>query len=244
MTTVILSTSADWDEWLELMKTKAIGEKVWKYLDPSTPKDQLPTLIEPVRPTPADVNPNKTLLSQLDEDEKDELELRREQYRDELAKYNRQETAIANFPSHIQESISRNFLVYTFGAETTHDMLVALRQRVAPTDEARMLELIGKYNKLKKAPRSQDLESWFQQWERTYREATKINLAEVQGKRPVYDFLGAISTIAPEFYMDWMMKTQDTSESSDFYEILEKFRQQQLPLLLGTTQHKSQHGRI
>ena|SRR5271154_1386028 len=85
---------------------------------------------------------------------------------------------------HISKNQSRNYLVYTFNAETTHEMLIALRQRVAPTDEARELELIGRYNKLKKPPRSQDLESWFQQWEKTYKEAKALSLAEVKGKRP------------------------------------------------------------
>jgi len=49
--TVILSNPSDWDEWLEIIKTKAAGGEVWEFVDPATAKDELPTLTEPTIPT-------------------------------------------------------------------------------------------------------------------------------------------------------------------------------------------------
>ena len=78
-------------------------------------------------------------------------------------------------------------------------MLVALKQRVVPTDQARKIELINQYQKLKKAPRGQNLDTWPQQWEKTYKECKQLKLPDAEDNRPLYDFLNAISGTAPEF---------------------------------------------
>jgi hypothetical protein len=55
-------------------------------------------------------------------------------------------------------SISRTYLPYTLDCETPYDMLVELKQRIAPTDRAREAEMVNKYNKLKKAPKTHSLD--------------------------------------------------------------------------------------
>ena len=56
-TTIILAGPNDWDEWLEVVKTKAEAGKVWDYVDPSKPKDQLGVLSRPTVPMAKEVNP-------------------------------------------------------------------------------------------------------------------------------------------------------------------------------------------
>src|SRR5947209_4048654 len=133
---IILNGPNDWDEWLEVIKTKAVGGRIWEFVDPRTNKDELPTLRRPTIPSAKDVNPEKSTLSQLTDDEKDELKLQRYDYKHQLALYERQDAALASLRSFIQEMISRTFLPYTFKCDTTYDMLVALRKRVAHTDNA------------------------------------------------------------------------------------------------------------
>ncbi len=53
---IILSAPSDWDEWIEIVKTKAIAGKIWEYVNPATEKASLPVLEEPVFPKPSDVN--------------------------------------------------------------------------------------------------------------------------------------------------------------------------------------------
>ena len=107
-------------------------------------------------------------------------------------------------------------------------MLAALKQRVAPTDQARKIELINQYQKLKKAPRSQNLDTWLQQWEKTYKECKQLKLPDVQDDHPLYDFLNAISGIAPEFANVWTINIQMKLDSGDalpdLYKIVELFR--------------------
>ncbi len=41
---IILNSPNDWDEWIEIAKTNATGNKMWDYVNPSRTKDDLPTL--------------------------------------------------------------------------------------------------------------------------------------------------------------------------------------------------------
>jgi hypothetical protein len=162
-TSIILSCPSDWDEWLEVVKTKAMGGKVWKFVDPSASKDELPVLMEPTLPLPEDIDPDKTTLAELTESERAELKDRRQTYKRQQELYDKQEAALAALRTTIQETISRVYLRYTFRCDTTYDMLTALKRRVAPTDRARKIELVNRYQKLKKAPQSQNLETWLRQ---------------------------------------------------------------------------------
>ena len=226
--TIILSNPSDWDEWLEIIKTKAVGGEVWRFLDPAIAKDKIPSLTEPTIPTPQDVNPDKTSLAQLNDDEKEELRFQRLSYKRKIATFDRQKAAIATLRSFIQETVTRTYLTYTFGCDTPHDMLVALKQRVAPTDQARKIELISQYQKLKNTPDSHNLDTWLQQWEKTYKECKQLRLPDVEDDRPLYDFLNAISGIAPEFANVWTINIQMKLDSGDalpdLYKIVELFR--------------------
>ena len=133
-TTIILTGPNDWDEWLEVIKTKAEAGKVWEYVDPSQEKDKLKTLNRPEVPKAKDVNPAKNTISELTPDELDELKLLRYDFKHCLQLYERQDTALSTLKSFIQETISRPFLSYTFKKESTYEVLVSLRQRVAPSD--------------------------------------------------------------------------------------------------------------
>ena len=229
-TSIILTGPNDWDEWLEVVKTKAEAGKVWKYVDPSKPKDE-ETLTRPEVPKAKDVNPAKSTISELTPDELDELKLLRYDFKLQLQLYERQDAALSTLKSFIQETISRTFLPYTFKKESTYDVLVALWQRVAPTDRAKKLELTQRYAKLKKAPKSHNIEAWLQSWEQTYTECKELKLPIVEDNLPLYDFLYAASDIASEFTAVWTVNLQAMEEESkqlpDIFRIISLFRDHQ-----------------
>ena len=66
---IILNSLNDWDEWLEVIKTKAVGGKIWKYIDLSMDKNALPTLEKPTIPSVKDINSQKTTIAKLTENE-------------------------------------------------------------------------------------------------------------------------------------------------------------------------------
>jgi hypothetical protein len=65
-------------------------KSIWKFIDLAIAKDELPYLAEPTIPTPQDVNPDKTSLAQLDDDEKEELRFQRLSYKRKIATFDRQ----------------------------------------------------------------------------------------------------------------------------------------------------------
>jgi hypothetical protein len=62
-------------------------------------------------------------------------------------------------------------------------------------DYACKLEVVHKYNKLKKFSKKENVEDWLSQWEVVYTKGEKLNLPNVMDERPLLDFTHAISTI-------------------------------------------------
>ena len=121
----MLAGSNDWEEWIEVIRTKALAGKIWEFVNPSTLKASLPALERPAILMTTDVNPVKTAVPKLDQDEKNELKLLHYSYKHELTIYKWKNAALEALQSFIQESISRIYLTYMFNCETPYDMLTA-----------------------------------------------------------------------------------------------------------------------
>jgi hypothetical protein len=223
---VVLSNTNDWDEWMEVVKVHALVGEVWEYIDPS--KDQVPILVEPKLPRPEDIHPEATSYRQLSTEEKDDYKMLRQDYKLDLDRYTRKRNALSSLCKHIQSTVSRSCLFYTYGAISARQMLVELQKRLQPTDQLRELELSRKYNKLKKTPKNQDITEWLYTWEKVYHECHKINLPDVQQGRAVRDFLSAVSSIAPEFAAIWSAEAKKARKEGkaqlDLFEVVEEYR--------------------
>ena len=64
--TIILFSPSDWDEWLAVVKSKALMAEIWRFIDPLTDKQLRPILEEPAMPTSMTVNPTKGPYAELD----------------------------------------------------------------------------------------------------------------------------------------------------------------------------------
>ena len=84
-------------------------------------------------------------------------------------------------------------------ANTPYQMIKALQKQLAPTDQAREIEVLTRYQTLRKPPTSHGLDKWLQQWERIYTDAKKLSIFEVQKDRPLFDFLAAIKDVNQGF---------------------------------------------
>jgi hypothetical protein len=105
-------------------------------------------------------------------------------------------------------------------------MLVNLKNGFAPSDTAREQGLILEWKKLQTPPKSQEINNWLHQWETLYDECKTEGLPDVQGNRPIYSFLDAISTVTPSFADIWDVKLLDGTVY-EFTEIIRKFRDYQ-----------------
>ncbi len=59
-TEVLLKGPKDWERWLALIRSKAIHEEVWDYVNPDTDALNLPVFEPPSAPTPQDAAGNPT----------------------------------------------------------------------------------------------------------------------------------------------------------------------------------------
>jgi len=235
---VILTGQNDWDEWIEVVKTKAIAFDIWSLVNPDTTNP--PTLEEPQAPKPRSVNPQKTIFSELDEDEKEQLrELQRERKRN-LDKYDRRRQALASLRAHIQGTVARTNLSYTFNCETVHDMLVKLQKRFSPTDEAREREVIRRYQNLRtEVPKTRAKEPWLQEWEKAYDDCKRLKLPDTEGNRAARDFIYTVDTFDPVFASYWRNRLLESNIKLDFHEIVQKFREYQTESPENSRNHHS-----
>ena len=108
-------------------------------------------------------------------------------------------------------------------------MLIALRTKFKPTDYARKLEVGNKYNQLKSWTKRQPVEDWLQEWEFTINEGKKLQIPEVDGLRPLFDFTTAIGAIdsgyasAQDFAITQRVR-DSTINTMEVYHLIEDFR--------------------
>ena len=225
---IVLSMPSDWDIWIDMIKNKVKAADIWKFIDPSVKAADLPQFTRPPMPQPKDIDPAKLLINQLNPNELEQLKALRDKWKNQNREYEQQKTIINGMHTLIHETVSRSYYVYLIDKETLYEMLSALKERIAPMDLACQRELAAQYQKLKKAPRSQNIESWIEQWELTYTKCKKLNLPEVSDTRPQYDFLNAIAEISSEFATTWMVQIQKKEdkgkEITSMYKLIEHFR--------------------
>ena len=190
---VILNSPSDWEEWIEPLKSHAVSHEIWEFIDPGYPQTQLsepaiPTfnavkdiLITGRTPTQSDtsqtVQPTKEKVDQ-------RLKIETTKYKQDYQQYLARKKHLAGIPSLIQSSINRGYLQYTYSRATAYDMVVALKERVAPSDLAKEIDISNQYRALKKPPTGRQLiDKWLTKWEEVHFKATQLNLPEVHQER-------------------------------------------------------------
>lgn len=230
-TKTILSSSCDWRPWLFIIKTMAISGDVWKYINPdlTTP---LPEPTRPNPPAPADASTveGHTTLTTLTSDEREIYKLLYSEYKESLSLVKQELDTLRAIRNHLVTSVSKENIVYIESQETIYDMLVALKKRLAPTDEARKLEVIDRYQRLRNYDKRIDVEAWCEEWEITYADAVALDLPEVSESRSQNDFAIALSTIdeaystAQQFWLRQSSKSNSGIEIPSLYDMVEDFR--------------------
>jgi hypothetical protein len=75
-----------------------------------------------------------TLYAALSKDEKDELWVLCKRYKTVEKEYKKQKAALTSLRSYITSVVARNINTYILGINLVYDALVALKERVAPTN--------------------------------------------------------------------------------------------------------------
>jgi hypothetical protein len=223
---VILNGPGDWRLWFAVVRTAAKEHDIWEYIDPEVEETEI---TEPSYPTPQSVNNTKTLFSQLSEDEKADYQRLTTIYNRETTRYDRRRRGLAAMMAEIQRTVSKSYQEYILEEDTPRGMILALKTRLAPTDERREEELITLYRELQRAPRTSGIEEWLRNWESVYSQCKKLNIPDVQKSRAVKDFIRAVKPLSEEFSNYWINRLDEmaSNDKPDLYNIVDRFRRQQ-----------------
>ena len=204
-TPVILRHNEDWESWIELIKTSALKYDVWKYVDPNEKDEEQHILQEPVRPSPNSVKApaagtSNTLFANLDAQEREEYSYLKDLYSREMRRYEKQCEALGDLRIKVQESIHVDIMTYTHGCNSVRQMLVNLANTFAPNDENYKQELEEKWANLQRRwTKGRNVEEWIHEWEILYNKMSTLKLAEVEGMKPVRNFLSVVSSLDQGF---------------------------------------------
>ena len=152
------------------------------------------------------------------------------EWRTQMEKAEKQRKCLAELIHYILDRVSDSYRSRILNKQTPRAMICTLRQRVAPSDRAKEIEVLNTWKWLKKAPKDTYLATWLQKWEETYEKAQQLGLPEATGIRPVLDFIDAIELISEKFHTFWSVRIQDSQDEDqideipDLYELLDKFR--------------------
>jgi len=238
--TVILSKSQDWQRWYQLIRTGAVNADIWEYVNPDTTEPILPKLTAPIEPTVSSVKAAATSYADLDENLTLQLRDLKESFKRHYKEYREKKAAIAALVKRIQETVDERNHYLLEDLTTPHEMLVALKERLSPTQKIRERDVAAAYKKLLKPPRDSDLDDWLVDWQVTYTRAKALNLPEVHGDRASIDFLNALESIDAHFaeiQLAEVQKCEDSGEAcADVPTLLNRY---EVRRRIKNTRHKS-----
>ena len=144
MKTITLEKPSDWDSWIFVVKSIANGRDAWKYIDPSLNLEPVIPIC-PIQPSAQDVKQDASSVVDLQPAELEKYKVLLAEYREQLANVRQVLDSIQTVRTHIVTTVSANNVVYIKKATSVYQMLKALKKCLAPTDEARILEVKQKY---------------------------------------------------------------------------------------------------
>ncbi len=155
------------------------------------------------------------------------LKIENIRYKHAYQLYSHQQQAFDVLPTIIQNSVNRGYLQHTYNCDSAYEMLVSLKERVAPDDFATTLDVRMQYKHLSKPPKGQTLDTWVNKWEEIYQRGIKLNIPDVAAPNPHFDFLNAVENVLPDFYtvnQDLLLKQAQAGKVMDFPDLLNLFR--------------------
>jgi hypothetical protein len=157
----ILKDPSQWTGWIGVVKTHALNQEIWDYVDPDAEIPQ--TLSEPQEPA----------------DACSEREYKR--FERNYRKWEVTKTSLRSFRTllvkWIDQAQAKDIIAEYVEPRS---LLVAIKKRFAPTEKSRKMELKRRYYALQKTPKARERETWIREWRETVRDLKMANMAQVR----------------------------------------------------------------
>ena len=116
------------------------------------------------------------------------------EYRYNRKAYNNKIEALAKLNLKIFKTISEVYHGYV-NKDTVYQNLINLKSYVALNLSSYKITLRNKYHLITKGPKGTKVLEWLARYKRVYADIKKLNMPEIQGDSPVWDFINAAKSI-------------------------------------------------
>jgi hypothetical protein len=149
--------------------------------------------------------------------------------KDDLRIYQKQKQAINGIGTYIVRSISVAYLPLIDGLDTVHERLQELKKALAPTTSGRKHDVLVQYTALKAYDTNQSMDKWLNNWRNIYKLAEQLELPDVQGYGPHYDFVRAIKPISSSFAgaleVNLIRKERKNKAAPSIIDLIDEFKE-------------------
>ena len=112
---------------------------------------------------------------------------------------------------------------------TVYQNLINLKSHVALNTSSYKIALRNKYHLLIKSPKGNEVAEWLARYERFYSDMQQLNLPEVQGDNPIWDFVNAAENIDSNWATSMRLQLsllvdQNKSFDKDLFALIQNLR--------------------
>jgi hypothetical protein len=190
----VLNSSLEYEKWIFIVRSRALGDDVWKYINPELTTKPLP----PQKPILRldEIQPGAQKLIDIDDDKKVLLAQLRSRYDDEMDEYKREMKVIHQIDKEVITSACENYFEMIEYCTTLYERLKALSDKLNPTNEERELDVRREWDTItREIPSNAPVESWISEVRVILNKCVKLEMPEAAKNRPMNAILDAIKSI-------------------------------------------------
>jgi hypothetical protein len=202
--TVMLKTKDNWRRWFEQLRTEAMNENVWEYIDPDENKMQLePAPAKPIKP----IEPVRTA------ENRDEMPLliqiwqvRCENYDREINRYEKFEKRMRKIRTYLLDTIEVEHRTEVRELSEVRNMIKYLEEKLAPKPSLEKAKLNQRYRELLSPKRGIKPKEFTRKWRELLVDMKFAKYDLVTEDAMGREFIESTEHVLPKFHDNWTTK--------------------------------------
>ncbi|KAJ6039252.1 hypothetical protein N7460_007284 [Penicillium canescens] len=233
-----LQSEAQWRVWIGHIKSAAVAEDVWDYLDPEKADDevlQVPKAQE--EPSiPRDNRQRERDIMELDDAELKRYTFavqaydRRDQRRQRLLK------TMSRLNNLITRSLATEHHYLVVGEDSPRKKLIKLSETFKPKPQSRQQQLRRAWREMIRQKPQGDTNHWLTQWVSLFEEGKIAGIPDCSNGDhfAIRDFLDAIQSVDDTWCTAWRERLADQEKSVTFHEVIASYRSRRGDLAISS----------
>jgi Reverse transcriptase (RNA-dependent DNA polymerase). len=220
-----LRSGAQWRVWIGHIRTAAINENVWEYLNPELSEEsvrQVPKALN--EPRPSSIREEVQEAWRLTKDEYTQFTIMRTEWDRDEARRLRLQKVMARMDSLIKRSLATEYHYLIVDEDSPRKQLVKLAKEFKPKEEVRTEMLRMAWRAMIKQPtKDVNIDHWLTQWKNLYEEGLAADVPDIAHgvNHAIRDFLRAVQPMDDFFSSNWLDKI--TTQEVTFQEVISAY---------------------